>query len=677
MSQSNKKLLQEVSGKLVDTDKIDYRYLLGNENKSVLLSLAKIAGMDNNKISAYSKENLANYLSIEIPKELNNLVRKLNSKDRLACELVSSAGGYMPLLEVNPRVSIETKKQEKAIVDSTNGKQSGKDGWKKKQKDINFGFTSMVDKADEADEEDEQDYYYNYDDKYDNYSWMSDPVLYGYYNRRRENSLLRLFGFCRLLAPYDPKPDGLYKRQESEPYFLIPKEARSFFKTRSTKLEIIPLHYDQNTKEPRSLQAPRLLDLMQSLLDNISLSPPKPTPKLGLLPKSTFLPIFEKHVSKSQAFKGIKGAKNYFDWKVFNEMLTAFAYDKKLIKKTITEKNTERVEVIPHNVSKLMSSDRLLNETFLQWWAQGKNNAAPFLFKSKIFEFDPGMRRLRSDEIKSRQILYEQIRNEMKPDTWYYSSTLLDKCEIESGARLFRNDFGLNVYGPQGVITDNEILREFISNMIIFPLCLLGIIEINNSKMELISLGRWGKASISIDFKQDSLRPSRTTASSSNNCLITVTPNFEVILQTQLPEGRSLAFHLREFCNLQNKLDPNADPVQIFSLTKESVVRSLRTGNYTWQQIVSLLTDAAYPSDIPQNVKHELKAWGERYGEITIKTIEVLDCKDEIIAETLLNDPVIKKQIMTRVGKTTIEIKPGSRSKILLRCDRLGYFIRS
>ncbi|MDN5867575.1 MAG: helicase-associated domain-containing protein [Candidatus Nitrosocosmicus sp.] len=671
MSQSNKKLLQEVSGKLVDPDKIDYRYLLSNENKSVLLSLAKIAGIDNNKISAYSKENLANYLSIEIPKELNNLVHKLNSKDRLACELVSSAGGYMSLWEVTPRVSIETKKQEKARVDSTKDKHSVNDGWKKKQKDISFGFISMVDK-DEEDEE--QDYYYNYDDKYDNYSWMSDPILYGYYNRRREISLLDLFGFCRFLSPYDPRSDSMYKRQSSEPYFLIPKEARSFFKTRSTKLEIVPLHYDQNTKEPRSLQAPQLLDLMQSLLDDISLRPPKPTPKLGLLPKSTFLPIFEKHVSKSQAYKGIKGAKYYFDWKVFNETLTAFAYDKKLIKKTITEKNTERVEIIPQNVSKIMSNARLLNEAFLQWWAQGKNNAAPFLFKSKMFEFDPGIKRLRSDEIKSRQILYEQIRNEMKPDTLYYTSTLLDKCEIKSGARLFRNDFGLNVYGPQGLITDNEILREFISNMIIFPLCLLGIIETNNSKTELVSLGRWGKSPLSMNIQSDSLRQSRT--SSSNNGLITVTPNFEVILQTQSPEGRSLAFHLREFCNLQNKSDPNLDPVQIFSLSKESVVRSLRTGNYTWQKIVSLLTDAAYPSDVPQNVKHELRTWGERYGEITIKTIEVLDCKDEIIAESLLSDPVIKKQILARVGKTTIEIKSGSRSKILLRCDKLGYLIK-
>ena len=458
----------------------------------------------------------------------------------------------MPLWEVNPRIDIEYMKQ-KISEDSINNEQSEKNEWTQNQKSVNSENVSRVDNKEET-VWDRFEAAWNYNYYY--HDWRYDSLLFQYHKHCKENPSLRLFSFCRLLRPYNINLDTTFRNQASEPYFLIPKEARSFFKTRSTKLEIIPLHYDQNTKEPHSLQAPRFLDLMQSLLDNISLRPPKPTPKLGLLPKSTFLPIFEKHVSKSQAFKGIKGAKNYFDWKVFNEMLTAFAYDKKIVKKTITEKNTERVEVIPHNVSKLMSSDRLLNETFLQWWAQGKNNAAPFLFKSKIFEFDPGIRRLRSDEIKSRQILYEQIRNEMKPDIWYYSSTLLDKCEIESGAKLFRNDLGLNVYGPQGLITDNEILREFISYMIIFPLCLLGIIEINNSKMELVSLGRWGKAPISIDVKSDSIRQSKTTT----NSLIAVTPNFEVILQTQSPEGRSIAFHLREFCNLQNKLDPNADP---------------------------------------------------------------------------------------------------------------------
>ena len=669
MSHSDKKLLQEVSGKLVDPDKIDYRYLLDHENKSVLLSLAKIAGLGNDQISVYSKENLVDHLSIEIPKVLTNLVRQLNFKDRITCELVSSAWGYMPLWEVNPRTDIEYMKQ-KISEDSINKEQFRST---QNQKSVNFENVSRIGTKEET-VWDRFDALWNYNYYYRD--WRYDSLFFQYYKRCKEDPSLRLIGFCRLLRPYDTNLNTSLRNQASEPYFLIPKEARDHFKTRSTKLEIVPIHYDdENIKEPRLLQAPQLLDLIQSMLDDISLRPPKPTPKLGLLPKSTFLPIFEKHISKSQVYKGIKGAKYYFDWKVFNEMFTAFAYDKKLIKKTITEKNTERVEIIPQNVSKIMSNAQILNEAFLQWWAQGKNNASPFLFKSKIFEFDPGVKRLRSDEIKSRQILYEQIRNEMKSDTWYYTSTLLDKCEIESGARLFRNDFGLNVYGPQGLITDNEILREFISNMIIFPLCLLGIIETNNSKMGLVSLGRWTKTPLSMDIQSDSLRRSRTN--SSNNGLITVTPNFEVILQTQSPEGRSLAFHLREFCNLQNKSDPNSDPVQIFSLSKESVVRSLRTGNYTWQKIVSLLTDSAFPSDIPQNVKHEIRAWGERYGEITIKTIEVLDCKDEIIAETLANDPVIKKQILSRVGKTTIEIKSGSRSKILLRCDKLGYLIKT
>ena len=66
-----------------------------------------------------------------------------------------------------------------------------------------------------------------------------------------------------------------------------------------------------------------------------------------------------------------------------------------------------------------------------------------------------------------------------------------------------------------------------------------------------------GKDSHLCRYQADPLRQSKTTS----NSLITVTPNFEVILQTQSPEGRSLAFHLREFCNLQNKSDPNVDPV--------------------------------------------------------------------------------------------------------------------
>ena len=33
----------------------------------------------------------------------------------------------------------------------------------------------------------------------------------------------------------------------------------------------------------------------------------------------------------------------------------------------------------------------------LEWWANGKNTNYPFLFKSKIYEFDTKMPRLKSD----------------------------------------------------------------------------------------------------------------------------------------------------------------------------------------------------------------------------------------------------------------------------------------
>ncbi len=653
MSQTNKRLFQDNFGTIVDPENLDYRYFLNYESKTDLLSLAKIAGLHNKQVNL-AKEDLASFLSVEIPKVLSILVNKLNSKDRLACEIVVSAGGYMPIWEVNTRMKIESRMWKKPL-DSLKEQPSRQDGLNN-GKNINF-----QDISEDYEEEDDEDYY-----------GIDNSSLLHSYDHGKEKTLLHLFGFTTPLSTGNPNIKKESKK-EAQFYFLIPKEARACFKTRSSKVEIIPLNYDKNTDEPSALQAPQLADIIQVLLDDISLKPPKPTPKLGLVPKSIFLPIFKQHVAKSQAYKKIYGA-DYFDWKDFNEMFMAFAYDKRLVKRSSgREGNTERIEVISSNVSKILSSNRVLNETFLEWWAQGKNSRSPFLFKSKVFDFDPGIRRLKSDEIAARQLLYKQIKNEVKPGVWYFLSSLLDKCEIESGGKLFTNEYGLNVYGPNGILSDNEILNEFLSTMLVFPLCLLGILETNNPKKEMVTLGRWAHSSIFINTQSNS---SGQVRSNSNN-LIIVTSNFEVILQSQSPEGRALAFHLREFCNLQSKSDPTVDPVQIFRLTRTSVVRSFRTGNYTWQKITSLLTDAAYPSDIPENVKHELKVWGERYGEIDMRTIEILDCKDEFIAESLINDPIIRKQIVSKIGKVTIEIKPGSRSNILSRCDKLGYFIKT
>ncbi len=640
-------MFQDIFGIIVDPGNLDYRYFLNDENKTELLSLARLAGL-HNKQTNLTKEDLTNFLSIEIPKVLPILVNKLNSKNRLLCEIVVSAGGCMSVWEVNARMKIESRILRKSS-NSLNKQLPQQNGWNN-EKNI-----KLQDIDDDEDEDEDED----------------NLFLLPSYSHGVSKSLLPLFGFTKPL--YSDNLGNKKESKKSHSYFIIPKEAREYFDTRSLKLDVIQLNYDKNEDVPSAIQAPQLMQIMQALFDDISLKHPKPTPKLGLVPKNIFLPIFKQYVAKSEAYKKIDYS-DYFNWNDFNELLVAFAYDKRLIKRSnSSEGNTERMEIISSNVSKILSSDKLLVETFLEWWSQGKNSISPFLFKSKVFDFDQGIRRLKSDEIVARQLLYKQIKNEMKPGIWYNLHSLIDKCEIESEGKLFTNEYGLNIFGPNGILIDDEILREFISTMVVFPLCLLGILETNNADKKLVMLGRWGHSSIDIDAKSNTLRPNRNT----NNNLIMVTSNFEIILQSQSPEGRALIFHLREFCDLHSKSDLNSDPIQIFKLTKTSVIRSFRTENYTWQKIMSLLSNAAFPLDIPDNVKHELRIWGERYGEVKIRTIEVLDCKDELITAGLMNDPVIKKQIISKIGDTVIEIKPGTKSKILARCDKIGYFIKT
>jgi len=96
MSQINKGLFKDDFGNLVDPENLSYRYFLNYKSKTDLLTLARLAGL-HNKQANLAKEDLAIFLSVEIPKVLPTLVDKLNAKDSIACEIVISACGYMPI----------------------------------------------------------------------------------------------------------------------------------------------------------------------------------------------------------------------------------------------------------------------------------------------------------------------------------------------------------------------------------------------------------------------------------------------------------------------------------------------------------------------------------------------------------------------------------------------------
>lgn len=670
MSQTNGVIFKDDLDNTVDPETLNYKYFLKDQSKTDLLSLAKLADLSIQ--SNIRKEDLISFLSIEIPKVLPTLVDKLNNRDRLKCEIIVSAGGYMSAREVLTRMKMESRLNRKSSVASSKRNQ-GQHGnrWIRGEK--------VIHSRGKDEEEDDENYYYDLEHPFAFHSYHNYYYPYG----QESPPLSSVFVFAKPLSiDYNYVAKKGFK-EDRQVYLLIPKEARRYFNTRSLKVDLVQLDDNEIAGEkarPSALETPELSNLIQTVLDNISSKHPKPTPKAGLIPKAIFLPIFKQLVASSQVYKKLHDAE-YFHWNDFNELLMAFVYDKRLVRRSIRrEGEAERLEVMSSRASEMLSSSKVLNEAFLEWWANGKNTNYPFLFKSKIYEFDTKMPRLKSDEIATRKLLYMQIKNEMKPGTWYFTHSILGKCSIESSGKLFtdRGGYSIGAYGPRGVINnDDEVLEEFLSMMLVFPLCLLGILQTNNSKKELVVLGRWASLPISIDTAIGG------SSDIKSDNLVAVTSNFEVILQSQSPDGRVLAFYLREFCDMLSKTNFTGgvtidEPVLVFKLSRASVLRAFRTGNYTWQKIIYLLTRAAGSADcIPQNVKHELKVWGERYGEVEIRTAEVLKCRDEIIVESLMNDPMIRKQIISRIGNTTIEIKPGSRSKILSRCDKLGYLMKS
>jgi hypothetical protein len=658
---------------IVDPEALDYKYFLKDQTKTDLLSLAKLVNLSIE--SNLRKEELLSFLSVEIPKVLPILIDRLDSKDRLKCEIIVSSGGYMPAWELFTRMKLESRLNRKSSGVSSMRNQEGLD---RRLISRQKKYRSQGVDDDEEKDEDVEDYDYFLEHRFPFHSYHN----YSYYQpfEQEKHPLSAVFVFPKPLLIDSNYISKKEVKQDRQVYLLIPKEARRYFKTRSLKVDLVAS--DEIAGEqarPSALETPELLNLIQTLLDNISSKHPKPTPKAGLIPKAIFLPIFKQLVARSQVYKKLHEAE-YFDWNDFNELLMGFIYDKRLVKRSIRrEGEAERLEVVSSKASEMLSSSKMLNDAFLDWWASGKNSNCHFLFKSKIFEFDSKMPKLKSDEIATRKLLHMQIKNEMKPGTWYFTHSILGKCSIESGGNLFkdRGGYSVSAYGPSGVISDvDEVLEEFLSMMLVFPLCLLGILQTNNSKKELMMLGRWARPSISVD----TVIGDPSDMKSAN--LVTMTSNFEVILQSRSPLGRILAFHLREFCDPITKSDSSGgaitdEPVLVFNLSRDSVLRALRTGNYTWQTIISLLTRAAGSADnIPQNVKHELTVWGGRYGEVEIRTAEVLKCRDEIIAESLMNDPALRRHITSRIGNTTIEIKPGSRSKILSRCDKLGYLTK-
>ena len=130
------------------------------------------------------------------------------------------------------------------------------------------------------------------------------------------------------------------------------------------------------------------------------------------------------------------------------------------------------------------------------------------------------------------------------------------------------------------------------------------------------------------------------------------------------------SFQLREFCDSTE----SEGPAIILRMTKSSVLGAFRAKNYTLERIVAFFGKLGV--QLPENVAHELNEWGRRYGEVEVRVADIVESKDEAMAAALMADPRMQSHVVRRVGSTTLEVKPGSKSEILSRCDSLGLFAK-
>ncbi|MGI0092387.1 MAG: helicase-associated domain-containing protein, partial [Nitrososphaerales archaeon] len=554
------------------------------------------------------KDDLVAFLSSKLPALLPRFVKKLTPDELLECEILAAAGGFMPKWELITRLKIENRKKREQ-------EPTHRDTEKKRKK-------------------------YSYDDE-EEYDDDDDDYNFGYHRP----TVLDLFVFHRHL-------ESVHREAESGTYLIMPKEARdqcfSYVQKSILDSRLSPLVSGVSEVDELFFESPELFDLVGSLLERISENGPKPTPKENLLPKSVMLPIFEQHVAKTAFYKTNDDAQ-LFGWNDLNETLMAFLYSSKLVKTG----GKGFLEVNPIRAQEVMSSGRKgFAEQFLKWWASRKDNQTTII-KSRIYQFEGKPKGLRSDEVRTREILMNVLTrsNELEPGRVYSRMGLIDRCRLSGGMRLFDDPYG-NAWSPNGVVED--LFSEFLSMMILFPLCFLGVLEISKDS-RLVRLGKWVAAS-----------SSALNRGAIPSGAVTVTPNFEIIVQ---PEARTLGFQLREFCE---KID-SPGPALLFRITKKKLLEALRKGDYNAEKIISIFGEVC---KLPDNVSHELRSWGERYGEVEVKTMEVIRCRDEATAETLLNDREARKYILGRIGETTLELRQGNKTKILSRCDQIGLFAR-
>lgn len=146
---------------------------------------------------------------------------------------------------------------------------------------------------------------------------------------------------------------------------------------------------------------------------------------------------------------------------------------------------------------------------------------------------------------------------------------------------------------------------------------------------------------------------------------IEIRPDFTILI----PAGASLyhRFQVERFSDRQG----SEEGVYLYRVTPDSLARLLREGIEA-ETVLGFLKQAA-AGRLPANVAHILRQWGQKYGQVSLQPVVLLQVKDELILQELQTRPQTRPYLQEIISPTAATVAERDWPRLVEELRKLGY----
>lgn len=141
-------------------------------------------------------------------------------------------------------------------------------------------------------------------------------------------------------------------------------------------------------------------------------------------------------------------------------------------------------------------------------------------------------------------------------------------------------------------------------------------------------------------------------------------PNFDILVPPT--RGYRLLWRMEQAAEFARR-----DVMTRYHITQHSVMNAMRKG---WEKgdVLGFFEEAA-GGRIPGNVHYSLREWCEKYGEITLRRVVLVECRDEALANELTCIPEINRLLGVRLSERHFAVNEADMKSLSRAMRERGY----